>query len=222
MKLKYVPLYILGICIVMFILQYIIPGFTESFLLFSDDIFIRPWIIITHMFLHGSGSHILYNMFALVMFGLILESIIGSKKFAIVYFTSGIIAALGSVFFYSATLGASGAIFGILGALAILRPKMTVFIGYIPMPMIIAAGVWVAIDLFGILFPTNVANVAHILGLLTGVAFGLYYRKRYGEYLSGVSGSIRVNEREIEKWERRWMHHRNEKRISFLQYLQSF
>ncbi|MBU4124464.1 MAG: rhomboid family intramembrane serine protease, partial [Nanoarchaeota archaeon] len=141
------------------------------------------WTLITHMFLHGSFEHLFYNMFALGLFGLILEKVIGSKKFIILYFVSGLIAALGSIMFYSASLGASGAIFGILGCLTVLRPRMTVYVSYIPLPMIIAAAVWIGGDLIGMVAPDRVAHAAHLFGMFFGIAVGLYYRKQLGENL---------------------------------------
>ena len=69
-----------GICIAAFIAQRAIPGFTEQFVLVSAEVVGRPWTLITAIFLHGDLQHLLFNMFALVLFGMILESIVGRKK----------------------------------------------------------------------------------------------------------------------------------------------
>ena len=134
--MMYYSLILAGICVVCFVLQLMIPGFTDSFLLVSADIWSRPWILVTSVFLHGSVVHLFYNMFALIIFGTILENIIKRKKFLIVFFVAGVLASFGSSFMYNLALGASGAIFGLLGMLAVLRPRMRVWVSYIPMPMI--------------------------------------------------------------------------------------
>ncbi|MDD5416809.1 MAG: rhomboid family intramembrane serine protease, partial [Candidatus Aenigmarchaeota archaeon] len=134
-----------------------------------------------------------YNMFALGLFGFILEQIVGTKKFLMIYFVSGLVAAVGSIMFYSASLGASGAIMGILGCLAVLRPKMTVYISYVPMPMILAAVVWIGGDLIGMVAPDQVAHAAHLFGMFFGIAIGLYYRKQFGEKLFNKHVSLWEN-----------------------------
>jgi hypothetical protein len=120
-------------------------------------------------------------MIALVLFGPILEKIIGSKRFLVLYFLSGIISGFGSILFYEATIGASGAIFGILGALAILRPKMMVFIGYVPMPMSLAVFFWALGNFVGLFSPDSVAYASHLFGLFFGIAYGFYLKKEYSE-----------------------------------------
>jgi hypothetical protein len=182
-----------------------VPGFTDAFLLQSSEVLARPWILVTSIFLHGSIEHLLYNMIALVIFGMILEKTIGSKKFVILFFISGIIASIGSSFFYEAALGASGAIFGLLGALAVLRPRMTIWVYSVPMPMFVAAGLWLIIDLMGILYPSGVANVAHIAGLLFGAIIGFTMRKQYPEEARKWKKEKAVSEEEIDQWEDQYM-----------------
>ena len=137
------------ICIIVFIFQLTVEGLTDELMLVSGELFFKPWMLITHMFVHGSVNHIFFNVLALAMFGSILESIIGGKRFLIIFFASGIVAGIGSFLFYEASLGASGAVMGIMGALGVLRPRMTVYVSYIPMPMSVAVVVWALGDLFG-------------------------------------------------------------------------
>lgn len=201
--MRYVALYLVAICVVVFILEGIFP-IKDSLMLVSSYVLQRPWILITHMFVHENFGHLFYNMFALALFGTILEKIIGSRRFIILYFASGLVAALGSVMFYSASLGASGAIFGILGCLAVLRPKMTVYVSYVPMPMIIAAVVWIGGDLIGMFAPDQTAHAAHLFGVFLGIAVGLYYRKRFAERVTKYKiGSIPENE--AKEWENKWL-----------------
>lgn len=81
------PLIVLNI--VFFALQVIFPGFTNLFILESSDVFSRPWILLTSMFLHGGMNHLLFNMYALFLFGPFLEQKIGAKRFLYLYLGSG-------------------------------------------------------------------------------------------------------------------------------------
>ncbi|MBU3905164.1 MAG: rhomboid family intramembrane serine protease [Nanoarchaeota archaeon] len=202
--MKYVALWLTGICVVMFILQTIFPIVTDIFVLVSSEVVQRPWILVTSMFLHGGADHLIYNMFALALFGSILEKIIGGKKFIILYFIAGLLAGLGSVPFYAAALGASGAIMGVLGCLAVLRPRMRVYVGYVPMPMVIATIVWIGGDLIGMFAPDQVAHAAHLFGMAFGIIFGLYYMKQFVEkHIKRKIGTLPENQ--VRKWEDRWL-----------------
>ena len=136
MKNKFYALKLALACIFVFILQTAIKGVTEQFVL-NENSFIQPWRFLTAIFLHGGLLHLLYNMFALVLFGLFLEGLIGGRKFLLVFFVSGILANIISVFFYPSSLGASGAISGIIGALIIVRPMLVVWAFGLPMPIFI-------------------------------------------------------------------------------------
>ncbi len=168
----------LALCVVMvfiFLIQGFVPGFTEDFVL-NALVSAQPWRLVTAIFLHGSVVHLLSNLFALGLFGSILEKIIGTKHFLVLFFLTGIIASIVASFFYSASLGASGAIFGLLGVLAALRPKMVVWTYGVPMPMFVAAVFWFLLDMAGAFFPGSIANIAHIAGLISGVVVGLRLR----------------------------------------------
>lgn len=191
------------VCVAFFIFQLVVPGFTDIFVL-NQQSWIQPWRFITSIFLHGSLSHLLFNMFALFLFGLILESIISTKKFLLIYFISGIIANLIAVNFYSSSLGASGAIYGILGCLAILRPKMTVWVYSLPMPMFLAALVWIGLGIFGIFNPSGVGDIAHLSGIAVGFVFGAFFYSRFRERKE-IRYRIELPEREMRNWEDNWM-----------------
>ncbi len=201
---EYWSVRIIAITAVVFILQMAFPWITESFALNSAEALGKPWEFITHIFLHGGFEHIFYNMFALGLFGIILEKIIGGKRFLLIYFIGGVIAGIAALFYPSA-IGASGAVFAIMGTLAMLRPKLTVFIFGIPMPMIIASALWIAIDIFGVLFPAGTANTAHLAGLFFGFVVGFALRKRFGELLFSEKGKQSFTDREFNRWENRWM-----------------
>lgn len=148
----------------------------------------EPYQIVTHMFTHGSLGHIFFNMFALWMFGKILENVWGPKRFLLFYLISGIGAAathltveyfLGGV---APAVGASGAVMGIMVAFGYLFPNTELFILFIPFPIKAKWAVigYVAIDLFGGIASVsgdNIAHFAHLGGALTGFILVLFWNK---------------------------------------------
>ena len=163
--------------ILIFILQITISGFTELFVLNNKALYSHEyWRFLTSIFLHGSTIHLIYNLFALALFGSILEKLAGGKKFLLVFFLSGIFANIVAVNFYLSSLGASGALYGVLGALAMLRPLMIVWAFSLPMPMFIAAILWIIGSVLGIFMPGNIGHMAHLSGILIGAVYGLILR----------------------------------------------
>ena len=204
-----------GIIAVIFFAQVFFPIVTELFVLVSADIFSRPWILLTSVFLHGSLPHLLLNGFGLALFGSILENIIGSKRLIYLFIISGIIANIISVFIgniftvtaFSSALGASGAIFGIMGTLAVLRPTMTIWINFMPLPMWVAVIAWTVTNFFGIYIPDGVGNVAHLGGLGFGLIAGFYFRSKNIEEAGRIHVKNRkdlmISKEELEEWERK-------------------
>ncbi|MAQ76448.1 MAG: rhomboid family intramembrane serine protease [Aquimarina sp.] len=196
------------------------------------------WQIITHMFMHGDIGHIFFNMFALYMFGSLLEQSIGQKKFLFIYFSAGLGAVGFQILFtylkfnpgYQAYLeagftpdqivsfiqesmqagqykiypgisqeltenmlrsfstpmvGASGAIFGVLSAFALIFPNLPLYIMFIPIPIKAKylIGGYFLLDLYAgitgqaILGPSNVAHWAHIGGAVIGFITMWYWKK---------------------------------------------
>jgi len=207
-KQKFYPIWFSLICIFMFILQSNISGFTELFLM-NQQAIPQVWRFITSIFLHGGIGHLAYNLFALILFGLLLEKFIGSKNFFIVFFSSGILAGIFSYSFYPSSLGASGAILGIIGALAVVKPLMTIFAFGMIMPMFVAAILWAIGDLLGFLYAdTNVGYVAHLSGIAVGFVFGLLFRINNKKLSKGDSVSFSnklVPEKEMRDWEDYYM-----------------
>jgi membrane associated rhomboid family serine protease len=204
MRYKWFAIQLVIICVIVFIFQNIYTGITDEFALVSATVLSKPWTLITSIFLHGSFEHLFYNMFALALFGSILEKIIGGKKFLIIFFVSGVISGIGSVFFYTASIGASGAIFGILGTLGALRPRMTVYVSYVPMPMAVAVILWAIGDLIGLFAPSNIANAAHLFGLAFGLVVGLLLKEKHSE--QRIRRRVPdISEEELRDWEAEWM-----------------
>lgn len=207
MKFKFYALILSGICIVFFLMQLVVEPFTEFFLLNSES-FAEPWRFVTSLFLHGNAAHLLYNLFALAFFGSILEKYIGSNKLLFLFFFSGVLSNLISINFYSSSLGASGAIFGIIGALIIIRPGQPVFAFGLPMPIFIAGILWGAGDIIGAAAflagnaINNTGNIAHLSGMFFGILFGFLLKdwksKKYSKKLD-------LDEDYILRWEDRHM-----------------
>ncbi len=145
----------------------------------------QPWTIVTNLFVHGGIWHLVFNMLTLYFFGTFLIRLIGIRDFLIIYFGGGI---LGNIFFmllgpsYVIVIGASGAIFALGGALAVLTPKLRVYIFPIPAPM----PLWVAVLIsFVILsFMPGIAWQGHLGGLVFGLIAGLVLRRRIHTPLS--------------------------------------
>jgi membrane associated rhomboid family serine protease len=137
------------------------------------------WQLVTYMFLHGGFQHILFNMLALWMFGADLERIWGTRRFIQFYFVCGVGAGICVVILnyvlpwgnpLSATIGSSGAIFGILLANAILFPDKTILFAFlIPIQMkyfVMIIGTIAFMSSFQA--NTGVSNFAHLGGMLFG------------------------------------------------------
>jgi hypothetical protein len=204
-KYDWYALKLVAICVIVFILQNVFGSLTDEFSLDSTTFFSRPWTIVSYIFLHASFEHLFYNMFALALFGSVLERIIGSKKFLLTFFISGIIAGVGSLIFYTSSIGASGAIYGIMGALAVIRPRMTVYVTFIPLPMALAVIFWAAGDLLGLFSPSDlIAHGAHLSGLVFGLIYGIRLRKEYGENII-KRPKKEMSDEEFRDWEEKYM-----------------
>lgn len=156
------------------------------------------WTLITSMFLHASIGHLFANMVSLIFLGGFTERLIGKKRFLSLYFLGGLSASfffiilaglfgtseLGARLFgspYTFAVGASGAIFALGGLLAVLIPKMKVLVFFIiPMPMWVAMGFFTFIMwIFSVTLYLPIGNTAHLGGLVAGIAYGFYIRKKY-------------------------------------------
>jgi len=187
---------------ILYILEVVLgDNFTKSFILVSSDIFARPWILVTSMFLHANVNHLFFNMYALFIFGPLLEQRIGVKRFLSIYIFSGIIAAIISSYFYPIALGASGAIMGIIGVLIILMPDLKLLLFFIiPMPLWFAGIIYALTDIFGIFFPSGVGNIAHLVGLACGLLYGLYIKKQKKEFDKKFAKKKHLKSEDIEEY----------------------
>jgi len=119
------------------------------------------------------------------MFGHALEQRVGSGAFLFIYLMSGLLGSVGFMLFsepWGSALGASGAIYGVIGALVVVAPRMVVyFFGLFPLPMAAAGVVYALIELFGFGAADNVAHSAHLLGLIGGYIFTQWYAGKVNE-----------------------------------------
>lgn len=144
----------------------------------------QPWQLLTFQFMHGSFSHILFNMLYLWMFGTELENLWGSKKFLIYYLTCGIGAGLTQIFLspifegsVGPTVGASGGIYGVLMAYAILFPRRPIYLYFfIPIPAMYLIGFMILLELFSVGDLSLTAHLAHIGGAFIGLIYILVER----------------------------------------------
>jgi len=142
----------------------------------------QPWTIISSMFVHGNFTHILFNMISLYFLGSFLIRAMGEKSFLAVFFLGGLV---GNILFvllaypFSTGVGASGGIFALGGALAVMVPRVPVLVFPIPVPV----PLWAAILIFLFLsFVPGIAWQAHVGGFLLGLVAGLIFRKRRRTY----------------------------------------
>jgi membrane associated rhomboid family serine protease len=149
----------------------------------------RIWQLVTHMFMHQAVdsqgivfSHILFNMFALWMFGSTLENFWGGKRFLTFYMLCGIIAGITQLVMQhdGSAVGASGAIMGVMAGFAYLFPNTELFIMFIPIPIkakYVIPG-FMALDLFGgISGGDNIAHWAHLGGAFAGLIIVIIWNK---------------------------------------------
>src|SRR5712692_10352767 len=160
--------------------------------------YFRASTLVTSMFLHGSWSHVIGNMWYLWIFGDNVEDRVGHGRFVVFYLLCGIAAALGQVAMdpnsMLPTIGASGAIAGVMGAYFVLYPHSRVltlipwiFIQVVEMPAIVLLGFWFLMQLFsaGAIAVTasshgsgGVAFAAHVVGFVVGLGGVFLFRKR--------------------------------------------
>jgi len=205
-KFRFYSLWLCLACIIVFLLQIWIPLFTDTFIL-SSSALVKPWQFLSAIFLHGSLIHLFYNIFALFIFGLILERTIGSRKFVFLFLISGILANIFTFSFYPNSLGASGAIMAVIGCLAVLRPMTAVFSFGIILPMFAVAIIWIIGSFLGIFGfgDQGIGYIAHLSGLFIGVLYGFFLRLKYkrdNPTVYSTNRRIVIPEDTMRSWER--------------------
>jgi len=173
---------------------------------FLDYIALKPsnivegkyiWTFLTSMFMHGGFFHLLVNMLSLFFIGSLLQKILGAKRYLSFYLISGLFA---RVFFVLASfifpadfnvfaVGASGALFGLIGLLMLMTPNLPVYVMFIPIPIKIkyaAPGILVLLWLISAAGNVPIGNTAHLGGLIAGLAYGIYLRSKYKKKVRAI------------------------------------
>lgn len=171
-----------------FALELVWPAVVDAGALWPLAHGFRPWQLLTHAFLHGGLGHLATNLFGLWMFGRDVERVLGSRRFLELYLAS-VLCAAGAQLLATAlthetepTLGASGGVFGILGAFALLFPRRVILLLFPPIPL--PAPLFVALYALFELFAgvsgaqAGVAHFAHLGGLAGGLLALRHWRRQ--------------------------------------------
>lgn len=150
----------------------------------------KPWQVVSYMFMHGGFWHLFFNMYSLYIFGMAVERILGQKKYLILYFLAGLgaaaaqlgVQALDPAIQNVPTVGASGCIYGIIVAFAMIFPEARLTLIFPPVTL---SAKWMAIIFIGIELITGitgtqagVAHFAHLGGALIGWLLIWWWFKR--------------------------------------------
>jgi len=163
--------------LVMFVLQQILPSLTFT-LAAVPALWWQPWRYITFQFLHGDLFHILFNMLGLYFLGLYLERAWGTARFLVFYLVCGVIAGLTHVALtflfhqplYDPLIGASGGVYAVIAACAILFPNIQLILMFFPVPIRFAAVLFFIIAFLSMLSGDGggIAHAAHFGGMVAG------------------------------------------------------
>jgi membrane associated rhomboid family serine protease len=171
--------------VLVYFLENTVPGLVNAFALVPAAVLGRPWTVVTYMFLHGGFTHILFNMIGLYFFGPRVEERLGSQRFLVLYFLSGLTGALFSMFFafHAAVIGASAAVFGIMLAFARYWPDVQ-FLVFLIIPMRARTAV-ILMALFTLWSGlggsrSGVADFAHLGGFVGAYVYLVWLERRAG------------------------------------------
>lgn len=172
-------LFLVALNILVFFFQLIRPELTYFLGLTPALVLQQPWTLVTNMFAHASFNHILFNMISLYFLGSFLLRLVGEANFMKVYFIGGLAGNFLYILLGPAMIpgvGASGAIFAVGGTLAMIAPRLRVFVFPLPFPV----PLWGAMTFFLVFsfFIRGIAWQAHLGGFLLGLAAGYYFKRR--------------------------------------------
>ena len=181
------------ICFIGFtVLVYINPSFLDFIALKPANIInhLYLWTFLTSMFMHAGFFHIFANMISLLFLGAFIERILGKKRYFIFYLIAGLFAGLffvlASLFlpsdFNTYAVGASGALFGLVGLLMVLTPNLPVYVMFVPIPIKMkyaAPAMLILLWLISAFGDIPIGNTAHLGGFIIGIAYGFFLKKKY-------------------------------------------
>lgn len=167
-----------------FLVTYAEPAVANYMAFVPQLVLVRPWTLLTYMFVHGGFMHLLFNMLGLFFFGPPLEAKWGSREFIKFYLICGLGGAVLSFLFVgSAIVGASAAVYGVMLAFAMNWPDTPIYIwGIFPIPAKILVGVMAAMSLFSAFGGRydGVAHFAHLGGFAAAWIYMKWDRRRRG------------------------------------------
>jgi len=174
---------ILVICVLLFFVRVAAPAFAFNYLALNPAfVASRPWTLVTHIFVHANMEHLFFNMLFLFFFGTELERRVGESRFLQIFIISGLVAAIGQMAVVPAgyMMGASGALYGVMGCLAVIAPEIRVLLFFvIPLSIRAAVVLFAVLDFAMMGTADSIAHMAHITGLLAGLAYGGMLKDRY-------------------------------------------
>jgi membrane associated rhomboid family serine protease len=189
-----------------FFLQWtVMPGLANALVFFPPFVLIRPWTLITYMFLHGSFTHILFNMLTLYFFGPQVEERLGSRRFTILYFLSGLSGALLSFVFSfgSPIIGASAGVFGVSLAFAYFWPNAIIHIwGVIPVPARMLVLITTLLALwsgFGGM-QRGIAHFAHLGGYAGAYLYLKWLDRKRGQFKRRATAAPPAAADRVQRW----------------------
>jgi membrane associated rhomboid family serine protease len=198
--------------VAMFFIQDLAPALANRMVLTPVYFPREPWTLVTYMFLHGSVTHLLFNMLSLFFFGPRVEARLGSRHFLGLYLMSGIMGGILSIVFtprVPGVIGASGAVFGVTLAFARYWPRDQIYIwGILPVEARWLVIIMTALSLFGARSGADgIAHFAHLGGFLGGYLYlrwaeirssGRKFRVMSSPQPKRVSGSVHAAD--LKRW----------------------
>ncbi|MFF2372055.1 rhomboid family intramembrane serine protease [Agromyces sp. NPDC058110] len=164
---------LIGISVVVYVLQWLTGSLLTNLFAFTPLAMstgtYEPWRALTSVFLHGSILHLLLNMYTLWLFGQLLEPMLGRARFLALYLISGLAGSVGVVLLADPlgwVIGASGAIFGLMGAFVVIQRRLGGNMTQLYILLAINLGI-------GFLPGANISWQAHLGGLVGGALVGL-------------------------------------------------
>lgn len=187
-----------------FFLTSLQPQLGEAMVLRPALILVRPWTVVSYMFVHAGFMHLFFNMLGLFFFGPRLELRLGGRRLLFLYFFSGIFGALLSLITPDVPIvGASGAVFGVLLGFARYYPREPIYLfALIRIEARYLVALLVVLDLFGSFQPgSHIAHFAHLGGFVGGaICLWWYERKKVGRHIGPRIKVITHARKDIERW----------------------
>jgi membrane associated rhomboid family serine protease len=181
---------LIAVSVVVWLLDRLSGGFLSQWLAYNSALLpTQPWRIVTVLFVHSGVFHILFNMWALFIFGRMLENMLGTWRFLALYFIAGVSGSMLVTFLAPGTwvVGASGAIFGLFAAFFVLQRSL----GNNAVQLLVIIGLNLVI---GFLPGTNISWQAHVGGILAGFVTGFVFARTRNVRQRGLQTGLLVLE----------------------------